>query len=334
MVYYRHSGISFQENSARIDVTRASFASLPGELRNLAYAATLKWPTPMSVTYNNHVELFITHMTRTKGRTPVEVLKLLGSIDHNIRSEARSYFFANNDFQIETTQSLTTDPDYVQIYIDFLENIGLVGRRSLRYLHLMVSGDCRHHIPTASRAMKLWTLIADCGNLVKLDIYADIDYFYIDQQLALKRFMSTEGAPINKPWNGILEALQSLKNLKTLSLRPVFSGRWRFFEFFANGRIVTAFLVQRIDIKRIRFRIRRPIAEATQVTEQLKGYVRKGLRGVVRVQVLRTELWEEYGRDIHFQRKDAGETWALSSAGTIKPYGRAFNYTNNFRVPT
>jgi len=333
MMYYRHSGINYQENSARINVTRASFASLPGELRNLTYATTLKWPKPISVTYNKHIEHFITHMTRTKGRTPVEALELLCGIDHNIRCEARSYFFANNTFQIETTQSFTSDVDYIQIYIDFLENIGLVGRRSLRYLHLMVSGDCKHHVPTANKAMKLWTLIADCGNLVKLDLYAEIDYFYIDQQSALKHFMSTEGAPIGNPWPGVLEALQSLKNLKILALRPVFNGRWRFFDLFVNGRIVTPTLVEHLDLTRLRFRVRRPIPEATQVTEQLKGHVRRSLRGSVRVQVLRTERWEEYGRDIHMQRDPKGEEWSFVSAGIIKPYGRAFNYTNNFRVP-
>ncbi|MBK5654351.1 MAG: hypothetical protein I4N50_22040 [Rhizobium sp.] len=335
MMYYRHSGINYQENSVRIDATRASFASLPGELRNLAYATTLRWPTPISVTYKKHIELFVTHLTRTNGRTPMEALQLLSGIDHNIRCEARSYFFANNIFQIETTQTFTTDPDYIQVYIDFLENIGLVGRRSLRYLHLMVSSDCKHHVPTASKATKFWSLIAGCGNLVKLDVYAEIDYFYIGQQAALKLFMSTEGAPISKPWPVVLEILQSLKNLKNLVLRPVFNGRWRFFDLFVNGRIVTATLVEHLVLKSIRFRVRRPILEATQVTEQLKGYVRKSLRGAVRVQVLRTELWEEYGRDIRmvrdYERDPAGDMWSFRSAGIIKPYGRAFNYTKNFK---
>lgn len=330
-MYYQHAGIDYHENSARIDVTRASFASLPGELRNLAYAATLKWPTPIPVTYNPQTELFITDLGRTEERTPVEALEPLSGIDHNIRCEARSYFFANNNFQIEATQTFTTDPDYIQVYIDFLENIGLVGRRSLRWLRLTVSGDCRHHVPTLSKALRLWALLADCGNLVKLDVYAEIDYFYVDQQAALKLFMSTEGAPIIKPWPAVLEALQSLKNLKNLVLRPVFSGRWRYFDLFMNGRICTTALTERLDVKNMRFRIRRPIAEATQVTDQLKGHIRKGRRGAVRVQVLRTELWDEYGRDVQMRRDRDGETWSLISDGIVKPDVRRFNYSNGFK---
>jgi hypothetical protein len=335
MKYYQHAGINYQENSARIDVTRASFASLPGELRNLTYEATLKWPSPISIVYNPDTGCFRTpNVQRIKGRTPIEALEVLSTyLDHNIRREARSYFFANNVFQLETTQSFTTAKDYVEIYIEFLEDIGLIGRCSLRWLRLTVSGDCRHHRPTPSRALKLFSLIGECMNLESLDLYAEIDYFYMDQQLMLKLFMSTEGAPISNPYPGVVDTIQRLKSLKRLVLRPVFNGRWRFFDLFVNDRIVTPAATQCVDVKKARFRVRRPIYEATQLSDQIKGTVRKALRGKVRVTVLRTELWEEYGRDILMGRDyELTNTWSLRAVGIIKPPERAFQYSNGVKL--
>lgn len=173
-----HTGITFQENSARVNTEQASFAPLPGELRNLTYTSTLKWKDPIMMIYDAATHHFHPPGTkRTDGRTPLETLALLSDLDHNIRSEARSYFFVNNVFQIETKQTLTTDPDYVKVYITFLENIGEVGRRSLRWLRLTVSGDSKQHTPTPDQAFALCALVADCYNLVTLDVYAEIDYF-------------------------------------------------------------------------------------------------------------------------------------------------------------
>jgi hypothetical protein len=328
MINHRHAGIEYQEISARINVTRASFASLPGELRNMTYAATLRWPTPISVVYDPTIERFITpNVSRVEGRTPIEALGVLSSLDHNIRCEARSYFFANNVFVIETNQSLTTDPDYIETYINFLEDIGLVGRRSLRWLRLTVSGDCRHHRPTLSKAIRLWALIVDCRNLLTLDLYAEIDYFYIDQQALLKLFMSTEGCPISKPWSGILDSTQRLRSLTRLTFRPVFSGRWRYFDVAFDGKLSK----HAHAFRDVRFRIHRPINEAADLSAQLKGHVRQGLRGSVRVLVVKTEVWQEYGRDILMVRKDRSEMWSLRDMGIIKPYGRAFNYSNGLK---
>jgi hypothetical protein len=144
MLQYRNAGMSYQENSERIDITRASFASLPGELRNLTYVSTLLWKHPITLKYDPASKHF--HAPGFKlvsGRTPLQTLELFSSLDHNIRTEARSYFFANNVFVLETKQSVIADADYVQTYITFLENIGETGRRSIRWLRLTVSTTFR-----------------------------------------------------------------------------------------------------------------------------------------------------------------------------------------------
>lgn len=327
------SCINYQENSERINVGRASFASLPGELRNLAYATTLKWSQPISVTFDATTQRFHSPgVKRVDGRTPLEVLALLSDLDHNIRAEARSYFFANNTFELKTTQSRTTDPDYINVYINFLEDIGNVGRRSLRCLRLTVDGDSKLHHPTADKAIKLWELIGDCTNLLTLDIYAEIDYFYMNQQTGLKMYMSTDGYPIANPWPAVLESIKYLTNLRRLVLRPVFSSRWRFFEISVNNRIATATRTALEKVGKIRFRVIRPIDEAGRLTDQIKGSIRRGLRGSVGVRVLMTEVWEHYGAEVVIGQKGGkkGE-WEVQGSGRCKPHERTFRYCNGIR---
>jgi hypothetical protein len=214
LYYYHHAGITYQENFKRINIDRASFASLPGELRNLTFASTLKRSQPITVTFDAATQHFHTPgVKRVDGRTPLEALALLSDLDHNICVEARSYFFANNIFQVVTSQSLTTDPDYVTVYIHFLQDIGDVGRRSLRWLRLTVTGDSKQHHPTFNNALKLWDLIADCSNLLTLDVFAEIDYFYMDQRVGLKLYLSTNGYPISNPWPVTLESIKNMTNL-------------------------------------------------------------------------------------------------------------------------
>ncbi|KAH4197196.1 hypothetical protein HBI25_083500 [Parastagonospora nodorum] len=325
--------LNYQENSERINVDRASFASLPGELRNLAYATTLKWSQPISVTFDAATQRFHTPgVKRVDGRTPLQILSLLSDLDHNIRVEARSYFFANNTFELMTTQSRTTDPDYIKIYIHFLEDIGDIGRRSLRWLRLTVNGDSKQHRPTSDKAIKLWELVGDCTNLLTLDIYAEIDYFYMDQQAGLKMYMSTDGYPIANPWPVVLESIKYLTNLRRLVLRPVFSSRWRFFEVSINNRIVTVTRTALENIGKIRFRVIRPIDEASCLTDQIKGSIRRGLRGSVGVRVLMTELWEHYGAEVVIGRKGEKEgDWEVQGTGRCKPHERTFRYCNGIR---
>lgn len=332
MSNYHHAGIAYQENSSRINISRASFASLPGELRNLTYASILKWSHPISPTFDSTTRRFQTPgLKRIDGRTPLEVLSLLSSLDHNIRTEARSYFFANNIFQVETSQSLITDADYVAVYIAFLENIGAVGRRSLRWLRLTVSGDSKHHTPTIDKALKFWDLVSDCTNLLTLDVYAEIDYFYMDQRAGLKMYMSTDGYPISNPWPQVLKSIQKLSNLKRVVLRSVFSSRWRYFDVVVNGRIVTATRKAVEDVKNVKFRVIRPIDEASRLSEQVKGYMRRGLRGLVAVRVLMVETWEHYGAEVLIGLDTASEEWSVLGTGRCKPHGRTFRYSNGLK---
>ncbi|KAH7088847.1 hypothetical protein FB567DRAFT_440012 [Paraphoma chrysanthemicola] len=334
MLHYQNDGISYQENSARFQANRASFASLPGELRNLTYASTLRWASPISITYNTVTKRFhAPNIKRTTGRTPLEALELLSDLDHNIRCEARSYFFANNTFQVETSQTFTTDADYIKTYITFLENIGEIGRRSLRWLRLTVSADSKQHRPTLDKGLKLWSLIADCFNLLTLDIYAEIDYFYMDQQAAMKQFMTTEGSPISKPWSILLEAMHNLSCLHRLVLRPVFSSRWRYFDISIDGKLSTPPYPHSVEggLSEIRFRMRRPYDEAAALSAQVKGGIRRGLRGTVGVRVLTTETWEHYGADVIFEHDNDTDEWKSCFCGRCKPYGRSFNYSNALR---
>jgi hypothetical protein len=117
------------------------------------------------------------------------------------------------------------ETDYIETYSCFLEIIGEVGRRSLRWLKLIGSGDSKQHVPNAENAMKLWELIDDYLNLSTLDIYAEIDYFYMDQQTALKLYMATEGSPVGQPCGEVLTSIAQLKNLERLLLCPVFCSR-------------------------------------------------------------------------------------------------------------
>jgi hypothetical protein len=316
MLQYRNAGISYQENSARIDTARASFASLPGELRNLTYASTLKWKNPITLTYDAATKHFqMPGVKVVDGRTPLQALELFSGLDHNIRTEARSHFFASNVFQLETKQSL--------------ENIGEVGRRSLRWLRLTINGDSKHHFPTLEKATKLWDLLGDCLNLVTLDLYAEIDYFYMDQQPALKQYLSTEGLPFSSPWPIVLSSIKQLPHLKRLVLRPVFSGRWRYFTVAVNGRMGALPRILGAEYRRVRFKVQRPIDEAERLSDQVKGHMRKGLRGKVNVRVLTTETWDLYGKDIVFGRDQVGtDEWGLSWWDIIKPIGRTFNYSN------
>jgi hypothetical protein len=322
MVHYEHAGIAYDENSARINPKLASFGSLPGELRNLAYASTLKVPHIISVKYNAATQQFQTPgVTRQDGRSPVEALKLLSDLDHNIRDEARSYFYNNHVFELETTsQSLSTDPDYMDTYIRFLESISVAGRCAIRWLRMTVIGDTKQHSPDADKALRLWELLTDCINLITLDIDLDIDYFYMDRHTALKAYMSTEGYPIGGPWPEVLEALQSSKNLKRLVLRPVFSSRW--YCTVVLGEIYT----EPEDHGHVRFVVHRPVDEATRLTAQLKGAVRRHLRGSVSVRVLMQERWELHGADVLIGRTVTTEEWQLMRVGRYGPFGRTFRY--------
>jgi hypothetical protein len=133
-------------------------------------------------------------MKGSDGHTPLAALKLFSNLDHTIRDEARSYLYANNVFRLMTMQSLMKSPDYIETYIRFLE----VGRHSLWWLNLAVRGDSKQHIPNADKAKKLWMIIGDCINLSFLDVYAEIDYFYMDRQTLLQLYMTTEGSPVRQ----------------------------------------------------------------------------------------------------------------------------------------
>ncbi|KAF2026384.1 hypothetical protein EK21DRAFT_115836 [Setomelanomma holmii] len=332
MLHYQNGGLTYQENSARIQIDRASFASLPGELRNLTYASTLKWKGAISVVYDADINRFHTpNIKHVDGRTPLEALELLSDLDYNIRCEARSYFFANNVFQVETSQHSSTHSDYVETYIAFLANIGEIGRQSLRWLRLTVSGDSKQHHPTRNKGVKLWSLVADCFNLLTLDIYAEIDYFYMDQHAAMKMYMNTNGSPVGSPWPIVLEAMQELTNLKRLVLRPVFSSRWRYFDLSVNGKLMCPSHTAREDMQKVRFKVRRPYDEAAALSAQVKGVVRHGLRGTGSVRVLTTETWEHYGADVILNHNKETDEWEPESWGRCKLYGRSFTYSNGFK---
>jgi hypothetical protein len=92
MLDYYFAGIAYQENSARIIPARASFASLSGEIRNVIYSSFLRYPKPISITYNAATQQFQTSGKKhaNDGRTSFEVLELPSNLDHNIHAEVRS----------------------------------------------------------------------------------------------------------------------------------------------------------------------------------------------------------------------------------------------------
>jgi hypothetical protein len=112
----------------------------------------------------------------------------------------------------------------------------------------------------------------------------------MDQQTALKSYMCTEGYPVSHPWSEVLKTIQALPNLKRLVLRPVFSSRWRYFDVADDGTLITPDSTA-YEARKVPSEIYRPIDEATRLTEQVKGYMRKGLYSEVSVRVVRMEMW-------------------------------------------
>jgi hypothetical protein len=148
----------------------------------------------------------------------------------------------------------------------FLDTIGNVARHSVRWLRLTVSGDTKMHIPTVDQALIFWDIISECKNIETLDIYAKIDYFYMDQQTALKSCMYTEGYPVSHPWFEVLNTIQALLNLKRLILRRVFSLRWRYSDVAGDGTLTTPDVTV-YEARKVPCEIYRPIDEATRLTE-------------------------------------------------------------------
>jgi hypothetical protein len=217
----------------------------------------------------------------------------------------------------------------VSVYIAFLSDIGVVARQSLRRLRLTVNGDSKSRYPSLSKAFKLWSLASDCTNLSTLDIYAEIDYFYMDQHAALRQYLSIDGWPISKSWPLVLRSIHALPNLKHLVLRPVFNSRWWYLDVIVNGRIVSASRTQLEDVKNVRFKVVRPLDEANRLSEQIKGYLRRGLRGKVGVRVIMLEGWDTYGAEVTIGLKGemgegivSGEWSAVGQGGVSRMDGR------------
>ena len=322
----------FQEGSVRIIPRLPCFASLPAELRNNVYQQTLKYHGQLVLFYHVSAQRFQIHPSfSTRSRSPLKALKVFSNLDHYIRQEARSFFFANNSFEIVTKQNLTTDPDYVQVYIDFLSNIGETGRRSLRQLELVVNGDTKQHLPEPKIAVKFWKLLADCMNLERLHLFLDVDYFYLDQLSEMKYFLSTHGPPINRPWPLVLETLSRLKNLAHVFLSIVFSSRWHHVDVELESTTNKSKLRDPGAVKRIRFRVKRPINEAAQLTLHVRGFLRRELRYRMTARTLATERWGAYGADLSLGRVQKHcDDLVLLDTGRIKPQERQFNYNNGF----
>jgi hypothetical protein len=83
------------------------------------------------------------------------------------------------------------------------------------------------------------------------------------------------------------------------------------------------------NIKTIRFRVIRPINEANSLSEQIKGYMRRGMRGAVGVRVLMTETWDLHGAEVVIGHKaEKSEEREIQFVGRCKPHGRIFRYSN------
>lgn len=283
----RYELSTYQEGSTRINISHACFASLPAELRNNIYTETLQLTGPVILTYNAASQRFIIQdRPAVDGRTPLEALALLSNIDDYVRHEARSFFFARHIFQLKTTQTSAADPDYVEVYATLLGKIGDIGRRSLRNLRLTVSGDSKHNQPNHATVTRLFDLLAECTNLQRLDLFLELDYFYMDQRKGLGAYLTTNGAPITEPWPKALDSLGHLTNLVHLKLHVIFSSRWRSVEDLVRNS--TSETEPRSFDER-RDRDDRPVEEAIALTDQIKGSVRAALRHRgIRVNVLAT----------------------------------------------
>ncbi len=77
--------------------------------------------------------------------------------------------------------------------------------------------------------------------------------------------------------------------------------------------------------------MKRPIDEAAELTDRVKGCLRRQLRRGVTVRTLTTETWDLYGADILFLRaKRDSDELKLFEPKRFKPQERQFNYSNGF----
>ncbi|KAJ4352325.1 uncharacterized protein N0V89_007673 [Didymosphaeria variabile] len=180
----------------------ASFASLPGEIRNMIYRLTLIADGPVNIRYTVKNEINTYHVssrvdgaiesvidgtgpgsTAVSGYQACTALHFFSVINRKIRKEARPFFFAHNKFKFlvndrsgrlfTPTYGFLKDMMYLKACVSFLEHIGMEGRASLTSLKLddaCTAPQCDPTYHNGQAVADLFRLLHQCTNLISLDL--------------------------------------------------------------------------------------------------------------------------------------------------------------------
>jgi hypothetical protein len=199
-----NSADSHSYESVPIDGSRATFASLPGELRNDIYKMTLR-------SEFGHEDIWLdykTHDSRTAEIFPpckrvVAAFAHLRRINHQIRYEVDTFFYANNSFVIsygwgDPTKGppIKGPTSYLEAPVRFLSCIGQYGRSIIRSLKF-VTGHYRYHDCKPDRFRTRFSeQLAQCGQLNKLSLVVGIyELFENDEAAVISYFRQQRSAP-------------------------------------------------------------------------------------------------------------------------------------------
>ncbi|KAJ4301368.1 hypothetical protein N0V90_003460 [Kalmusia sp. IMI 367209] len=217
-----------------LNLAKASFSAdggLSAEVRNEIYEYCLKSPSTIQLVWDPQRAAFVARPRSLNCKESLNVfpevlaLRFLSSLDHKVREEARSFFFANNRFEVFSLKPVN---HYMKAYVAFLHNIGSVGRASLRYLRMDLVDEERERDCSADMhdVKNFFGLLGECVNLEALWVTLGVSCFYGHDFLTMARYLKHHGPMPHHPHSGVLKQLQKLTYLKRLWIDCTISQRW------------------------------------------------------------------------------------------------------------
>jgi hypothetical protein len=246
--------------STSIDRSRASFSAgdssigcLPPGVRNQIYSMVLLFDEPIHVVpgpkqhpaqfpHNDDFSpgSYTCHGTvltspSEDGLHPFAALHLLGSLNRQIRHEARTYYFVYNKFKVVAARYSDRREDPLNFYNRFIGGIGLLARSRLTSLNLQMYSDGDHYKTNFYKAnfykadfsafKSFIHNLAECPNLKKLELTIDADYLWNHDFVAVTRFIRECGPEPAHPSQAVLQTLENLPGLEHFNLCCVFRHR-------------------------------------------------------------------------------------------------------------
>lgn len=213
----------------QINSVLLSFLSLPGEMRNVVYAFALASDSTISIVMDSsHL-----YKMRAKDRNSAQYLETLGvlsRLNHQIRGEARSFFFANNKFAVEAIARIAQSPkiDYVSLYNGFLAWVGEDFRPYMKSLKFQVGSNNYWDKPALKNGQILLRLLSECLNLGVLYLYLDMAYLSGANHNTLATFIRGQDQLPSQCLSAFSKQLKGLSKLKTFRIYSILIPRWKF----------------------------------------------------------------------------------------------------------